>query len=246
MKRFDAHKCGSWSAVVRGAVMYGIEKRRLKNYVKAESSPSNFGVAVTKPFENGYNDEKDQILHPITGRVMAVQQLQWPLKRGDLVLPSQAESSDTIIFFEFNKRSDRVFSVPVYEYQDEDDWLPTRVKGAARGKPMHRSVLNGLPESILDLKKTMDVRIDLSQEDIAHFPKLKNNGKRYYQAAVKVKLTWKKTTLIVEVYCNNRVICTSTKKFGSSKAQSNFLDTASDSEAGFPRPIRPTRRKSAI
>ena len=77
---------------------------------------------------------QDQYRDEITNAPMARRQIKWPVKRGDLILPSDTESSETEVYFSFQESSNRQFQLSIYEYSHDDDDLPTRYANSSEGK----------------------------------------------------------------------------------------------------------------
>src|ERR1700760_4001639 len=44
----------SWSAVTRGAAIYGIEKSQHKNAIKTKPCPSNYGIATNEDYQTSW------------------------------------------------------------------------------------------------------------------------------------------------------------------------------------------------
>jgi hypothetical protein len=116
--------------------MHGIEKARLKNYIKTDCSPHYYGLALDQEQLKGVGDAEHQYEDPVTGKTMAKEQMTWIIHQGDLILLSSAESPDTTLGFVFREHDNRVFTIPIYQYlEDDGDYLlPTRVRGAAKGQ----------------------------------------------------------------------------------------------------------------
>lgn len=115
-----------WSAVVRGAALYGIEKNRLKNYVKTCGCPHYYGIAQDQEEPKGTG--KQQYQDPVTGKILGRNRLSWVIHQGDLVLLSSLECQETLLAFRFRERDPRTFTIPVYKYLEEDNNLPRRVR----------------------------------------------------------------------------------------------------------------------
>lgn len=131
----SANTLSRWTAVVRGAAIHGIEKGRSKKYIRTDCSPHSYGIAHDQELAKGMEDEKHQTVSSVTGKLMGIQRMVWIVRRNDLVLLSTDEAPETLLEFTFTERDDKVFVIPVYQYlEDDDDNLPVRLKGAAKGE----------------------------------------------------------------------------------------------------------------
>ncbi|KAG0645461.1 hypothetical protein D0Z07_8512 [Hyphodiscus hymeniophilus] len=130
----------AWTAVVRGAVMYGIEKGHHETRKTPWKLKASYGIMLTQPFS--FNSHlNDRRWEDMTNMVMADRQLSWLVRRGDWVLPG----SDSAIDDAFEERIEKHFvtyysgsgeqkvSIPVYEYGHPDDIVPTRYDSARHG-----------------------------------------------------------------------------------------------------------------
>jgi hypothetical protein len=122
--------------VVRGAAIFGIEKESMSDVVRLKACPSNYGLLVNEPFSESKSDKQDYYVDRLTKAQMAAQQLIWPIKRGDLVLPGDPNISETPFSFKFTSSDPSRWrcQLDIYEYSDEDDDLPSRMKGRGDGK----------------------------------------------------------------------------------------------------------------
>jgi len=115
-----------WSAVVRGAALYGIDKTRLKNYVKTERYPDYYAVAqdTEETQGNGLAQYQDQI----TGKTMGKNRLTWIVRRGDLAFEDWNQSQETLLAFNFREHDEKNFTISIYKYLRKDNILPTRAR----------------------------------------------------------------------------------------------------------------------
>lgn len=113
--------------------MHGVEKASL-NHIRTGCSPNNYGIAFDTEQVKGTDDEEHQFVSEVTGKTMGRERMIWIIRRGDLILLSSAESPETLLKFTFKEKGKKDFVVPIYQYlDDDDDNLPTRLKGAAKG-----------------------------------------------------------------------------------------------------------------
>jgi hypothetical protein len=136
-ERKRAKQWYSWTAVVLGAAMHGIEKASL-SHIRTGYSPRNYGIAHDMEHVKGADDEEHQFESEVTGKIMGRDRMIWIIRRGDLILLSSAESPETLLKFAFNEDGKKDFVIPLYQYlDDDDDNLPLRLKGAAKGMLDH-------------------------------------------------------------------------------------------------------------
>lgn len=118
--------------MVRGAALYGIDKTRLKNYVKTERFPDFYAVA--QDMEEIQGTGLAQYQDPITGKTMGKNRLTWIVHRGDLALEDYSQSQETLLAFNFREHDEKNFTISIYKYLPRDDLLPSRVRLRDPGK----------------------------------------------------------------------------------------------------------------
>ncbi|KAH7078751.1 hypothetical protein BKA63DRAFT_591475 [Paraphoma chrysanthemicola] len=131
----------SWSAVVRGAVLYGMELAKRESVQEMIPCPRNYGVKTSASFSRRLHDTRDIYTDPMTNDVMVSEQLAWLIRKGDLM---QVDDDCRIVEHElvgsFNQHGTRSFSVPIYEYLDDD--VPDRFR-LAKDEVTQVAVLTG-------------------------------------------------------------------------------------------------------
>lgn len=120
---YQAYDVSRWTAVVQGAVIYGVEKTHHKNLKKMRFSQKSFGIVVDEVASSKY-DEDDFYMHPLTGTTMARGQFAWLIRSGDLLLSEATEVAEKEFSRTFKASDGRRFELPVYMYSDEDDDEP--------------------------------------------------------------------------------------------------------------------------
>jgi hypothetical protein len=123
--------CESWTAVVRGAVIHGIEKLDNKNLTVMESCPRSYGIKLSQTFSGRIHDKSDTYMDSFTERTMANAQMIWLIKKGDLILSNTSKMAEEMVTFKFWEKDSRKFGLCVYEYLDDD--LPVRFANAREG-----------------------------------------------------------------------------------------------------------------
>jgi hypothetical protein len=114
----------SWTAVVQGAVVYGIEKLAHPNRTVMDVCPRSYGVMLNRAFTGVRHNRQDRFVDPATKKVMAREQMTWLIKKGDLVLSNKPKQAEQEFSFKFKETDNRVFNFSIYEYSEDD--LPER------------------------------------------------------------------------------------------------------------------------
>lgn len=130
----------SWSAVVRGAVMHGIEKTSRPNVVHLKTCPRSYGIVLNEMFKGSYFRSDDRSEDSITGEAQAQGQITWLVKKGDLVLSDEGKTSEKEFRVTFTSGRDideRKRQLSIYEYEDDD--LPDRYRNAHQGTRRHET-----------------------------------------------------------------------------------------------------------
>jgi hypothetical protein len=118
----------SWTAVVRGAAIFGIEKPVLP---AMSASSRNYGVSVSESFSEIRHSVQDRFVHPIA-RVEMVEQLLWLIKKGDLILSHEPKVVKQRFAKTFSETDPRTGTLPIYSYDDKD--IPDKLANSERGK----------------------------------------------------------------------------------------------------------------
>ena len=116
--------------MVRGAVIYGIEKANHNNMTFMTTCPTSYGIVLNEGSLRSKYDPRDRYTDSVTNNVMAHKQLTWLIRRGDLLLSAKRETKKEFMF-PFQKLNDLKFKLPIYEYPDDD--LPDRFENAQEG-----------------------------------------------------------------------------------------------------------------
>jgi hypothetical protein len=195
-----------WSAVTRGAAIYGIEKTQHSNAIKTKSCPSNYGIAINEDYQTSWIRLEDLDLDDVLDKRTSKQQLSWLLKRGDLILLSKPYKNKETAIFSFTDDDPRMFEIPVYEYTDDDDWLPTHVEGREGGEfPCIVKIKHIL--MTIDLVPVTTLEIDLNKYDIQKFPSRKHKKGVYRIAVFNVTMELKNGALTLEVFWKGQSVC---------------------------------------
>jgi hypothetical protein len=110
----------SWTAVVRGAVVMGIEKDRNINRTTMATCEKNYGIRLATAFSLVDNDRDDLFVDPITKIPMALGQMRWLFKKGDVILSNQSREEHQTFVVQFKEQGTKSGEIPIYTYADED------------------------------------------------------------------------------------------------------------------------------
>lgn len=120
-----------WTAVVRGAVIHGIEKLDNKNLTTMKGCPRSYGIKLSQSYTGTRHNPSDCYTDSFTKRTMASAQMIWLIKKGDLLLSNQPKVAEEMVTFKFWEKDSKRFGLCVYEYADHD--LPDRFVTAREG-----------------------------------------------------------------------------------------------------------------
>ncbi|KAH7115268.1 hypothetical protein B0J11DRAFT_471111 [Dendryphion nanum] len=111
----------SWTAVVQGAVICGIEKSSSQKLVRAGACRHHYGIAPNQIFSDAHHSLEDRVEDPKTGLVFARGQMNWLLNKGDLVRSSAPLIVEKEITLTFLKSEEKKKIIPIYRYSRDDD-----------------------------------------------------------------------------------------------------------------------------
>ncbi|KAH6665947.1 hypothetical protein B0J14DRAFT_203950 [Halenospora varia] len=176
----------SWTAVVRGAAILGVEKAAHENITFLKTCPRSYGIKLDSAYTKTKHDAKDHYTDTLTNDVMAKGQMHWLIRKGDLILSDEQKVTEKELAFNFKETGKKMFKIPIYMYEDDD--IPERYQNA-------RNEL--LEVGVLDC--------DLSHFAIRDFHRFENpeTGFPYYSAHCTVKTTLSEGYLTVQIMWNN-------------------------------------------
>ena len=122
----------SWTAVVRRAVICGIEKETIPNLSIATACPQHYGISVNELYSRVNHEELDLAIHPVTKAQIAQGQLLWLINKGDLILSDKPEIISQAIKVTFQQADPMKRTITIYSYPDDDD-RPTKTQNALDG-----------------------------------------------------------------------------------------------------------------
>jgi hypothetical protein len=126
----------SWTAVVRGAVICGIEKQNdfQSQFVTMEECQRSYGLAVSEEYSAiKHLEPKDVAPSKLSQTYMAEEQMLWLIRKGDVLLSDlpREVSTPVALQFDINDVHLRRGKMPIYGSSDER--APNRYRGARRG-----------------------------------------------------------------------------------------------------------------
>ncbi|KAH0538333.1 hypothetical protein FGG08_005068 [Glutinoglossum americanum] len=180
----------SWTAVVRGAAIFGIEKSTSKVLSAMSACPRSYGVSVSQSFSEIQHDDQDYFVDPLTKTPMAKEQLMWLIKKGDLILsdePKVVKQWFTKIFSETGPREGKI---PLYAYSEDD-----------------------IPERTFDSQNELTVvhilEYDLTDVPLQEFTRQQppGNSPPFYVASLRLIMRLDPQRLKIELCWNERTLC---------------------------------------
>lgn len=135
----------SWTAVVRGAAIFGIEKPNNKSLSAMSACVRSYGLSVNAPFSGVAHNTKDLVVDPLTNATMAKGQLKWLVKKGDLILSNRPKETSYTFTINFTETGSRKGNIPIYAYDGDD--LPDRLSNSRSGMLISSWLLDQLADS---------------------------------------------------------------------------------------------------
>ncbi|KAF2733043.1 hypothetical protein EJ04DRAFT_513478 [Polyplosphaeria fusca] len=124
----------SWTAVLQGAVLCGIERSRSQNLRRATPCLHNYGISCKELFSEAVHRPQDMITDPATGLNFAEGQMVWVLNKGDLVLQNEERTVSQDIALTFAKHEEKKRSISIYMNSDSEEHRPKRFHADRYGK----------------------------------------------------------------------------------------------------------------
>ncbi|KAH7342511.1 hypothetical protein BKA65DRAFT_504250 [Rhexocercosporidium sp. MPI-PUGE-AT-0058] len=183
----------SWTAVVQGAAIFGIEKSTNTSSLSVMSACNrSYGIGMFVPFSEFMHDRRDRFLDPLTKKVMAREQLKWLIKKGDLILSDEPkEVRAGPIDLNFTETASRRGTIPIYSYDGND--TPDRL-----------SVYEN------DLNKCLTIHYDLKDIPTQEFQyhKAVGNDPPFYVASLELAMTVAPQSIHVALCLGKRIVYT--------------------------------------
>jgi hypothetical protein len=98
----------------------GIEKDRNINRTTMTTCERNYGIRLATAFSLVDNDRNDLFVDPITKIPMALGQMRWLFKKGDVMLSNQSREEHQAFVVQFKEHGTKSGEIPIYTYPDDD------------------------------------------------------------------------------------------------------------------------------
>jgi len=180
----------SWTAVVRGGVIFGIEKLNSeKSLATMIPCPRSYGITVSKPFTATDHGQNELVMDPVTRRPMAKDQLMWFIKKGDVILSNEPRIVEQSFAKIFSENDLRRGEIPIYAYDDDD--IPDR-----------------FAHSWNELKRIHMVDWDLTDIPLQEFTLQRSSRRRppFYVTSLKLIVTLDPRLLKLELFWKDRIL----------------------------------------
>jgi hypothetical protein len=118
--------------VVRGAVLYGIQKFNYKNVRTMKTSPRSYGVMLNQQHAAYRRYHRARSASHFDSGTIENGQLTWLIRKHDLLLSHEPVEVKREFPWHFDPNAGRIVLLPVYEYSDDD--VPERFENSAEGR----------------------------------------------------------------------------------------------------------------
>ncbi|KAF2115771.1 hypothetical protein BDV96DRAFT_574453 [Lophiotrema nucula] len=109
----------SWTAVVQGAVICGIEKSTTRSLRPATTCKHSYGISLDTLFSDAYHSQRD-LVRDSSNVPLAEGQLIWMLNKGDLCLRDEERTVEQEILLAFAETDSKAKVLPIYRYSYDD------------------------------------------------------------------------------------------------------------------------------
>jgi hypothetical protein len=125
----------AWTAVVRGAVLCGVEKNDLSDLSLATPCRRHYGICADQVFSELKHDPAYRKENPLMNNNDIVKgHIQWLLSKGDLILSNKPTIQRANISVKFGKSTDRSGRLPIYWYDDDRHRRPDNIQDSKKSK----------------------------------------------------------------------------------------------------------------
>ena len=121
-----------WTAVVQGAVLFGMENANRQTQATVKPCPRSYGISISRAYTKRLHSDQDKETSAITNQTLATGQLIWFIRKGDILQLSKPRIYPRRNLLKFVEGEQRYVSLPIYEYLDDD--LPMRFENAHEGE----------------------------------------------------------------------------------------------------------------
>lgn len=122
----------SWTAVVRGAVVCGVEKTGNDSLKRTKSCRHSYGLCLDEIYSSSHHSRDDA--KQIGETTLANSQLDWLLNKGDLVLSGSPTIVEKTVKLRLMKLRQDTLKLPVWRNLSDEKYRPIRYDDAADGQ----------------------------------------------------------------------------------------------------------------
>jgi hypothetical protein len=105
-------------AVVKGAVLRRVQQQRLDN-VEMTACSRSYGILMNRKWSSFLHERRDYLQDPWDGKNKAKNQIEWMLRKGDLLLAGERQV-ETHFNRKFRMKSDTVRQLRLVLYDGDD------------------------------------------------------------------------------------------------------------------------------
>jgi hypothetical protein len=122
----------SWTAVVRGAVVCGIEKLGNKSLKHTNPCRHSYGVCLDEMYRSTHHSPQDAV--QVGGSTFVQGQLDWLLNKDDLVLFGETLKREKTIHIRLGTFRQDVLPLTIWQNLTDEEYRPTRFEDASDGR----------------------------------------------------------------------------------------------------------------
>jgi hypothetical protein len=108
------------TAVVRGAVIFGIENSSNDTTSSMSACPRSYGISADIAFSEIVYGLGEHIRDDLTMKDVARTQLKWLIKKGDLILSDQMRAASSLLKVDFKASQPKTVAIPIFAYDNDD------------------------------------------------------------------------------------------------------------------------------
>jgi hypothetical protein len=123
----------SWTAVVRGAVICGIEKHASKSLKRTNSCRHSYAICLDESYASAHHGKQEETIEH-GGGTFAKGQVTWLLNKGDLVLFREPTKRSKTIHIRLAKERRDIITLTIWQYLSDEKHRPTRFEDATDGE----------------------------------------------------------------------------------------------------------------
>jgi hypothetical protein len=98
----------------------GVEKDRNTNRTTMTTCERNYGLRLATAYSLVDHDRDDLFVDPYTKIPMALGQMRWLFRKGDVILSNQSREEHQTFVVQFKEHGTKSGEIPIYTYPDED------------------------------------------------------------------------------------------------------------------------------